>query len=205
MTFIPTVDTLRCALNFSVGTQLGVNTLWFKKSSSIVSADLAIVATDLVSWWDTYGDPCQCSSCTLNSIDVVDQNSSTSPSLSHPVSPAIAGTAAGTPAPLNVTCVASFRTANRGRSARGRFYLYGLSESDTNNDGVTIGSGLQTALSVLFANLNSFVSGDGFSHVVVSKQLDGVARSAGYAQAVTSYIIDTNLDSQRRRLAGRGI
>jgi len=205
MAFIPTVDTVRCALNFTIGSQNGVNTLWFKKSSSIVSADLAIIATDLVSWWDTYGDPCVVPACTLNSIDVVDQNTSSSPSLSHLISPAIAGTATGYAAPLNSTVVVSHRTLNRGRSSRGRFYLYGMSEADTNNDGVTLTSALQGLLAVLFANLNSFVSPDGFSHVVVSKQLDKVTRSAGYAQAVTSYIIDLALDSQRRRLQGRGI
>jgi len=205
MTFIPTVDTARATLNFSQGTSLGVNVLWFKRSSAIVSADLTTLAIDLTNWWDTYGDPTMVASGQLNSIDVIQQDSSTSPSINYAPASPIAGTAAGTGAPLNVTIVSSFRTANRGRSSRGRFYSYALSETDTNNDGVTIGSGLQTALSVMWANLSGFVAPDGWTHVVVSKQLDGVARTAGLAQAITSYIIDTALDSQRRRLLGRGI
>jgi len=205
MTFIPTVDTARATLNFSQGTSLGVNVLWFKRSSPIVSADLTTLAIDLTNWWDTYGDPTMVASGQLNSIDAIQQDSSTSPSINYAPASPIAGTATGTGAPLNVTIVSSFRTANRGRSSRGRFYSYALSEADTNNDGVTIGSGLQTALSVMWANLAGFVSPDGWTHVVVSKQLDGVARAAGLAQAITSYIIDTALDSQRRRLLGRGI
>jgi hypothetical protein len=205
MTFIPTVDTARATLNFSQGTSVGVNVLWFKRSSAIAAADLTTLAIDLTNWWDTYGDPTMCDQGNLNSIDVIQQDTSTSPSVNYAPATPIAGTATGTGAPLNVTIVSSFRTAGRGRSSRGRFYSYALSEADTNNNGITIGSGLQTALSVMWANLAGFVSPDGWTHVVVSKQLDLVARTAGYAQPVTSYIIDTALDSQRRRLLGRGI
>jgi len=205
MTFIPTVDTARCTLNFSQGSSVGVNVLWFKKSSAISAADLTVLAIDLVNWWDTYGDPTMCDQGQLNSIDVIQQDSSTSPSISYAPASPIAGSATGSAAALNVSIVSSFRTANRGRSSRGRFYSYALSETDTNNNGITIGSGLQTALSVMWANLGGFVSPDGWTHVVVSKQLDLVARTAGLAQPVLSYIIDTALDSQRRRLLGRGI
>lgn len=205
MTFIPTIDTARVTLNFSQGTQTGVNVLWFKKSSAIAAADLTTLAIDLWNWWDTYGDPTMCDQGVLNSIDAIQQDTSTSPSVNYAGASPITGTAVGTGAPLNCTIVSSFRTANRGRSSRGRFYSYALSETDTNNNGITIGSGLQTALSVMWANLSGFISPDGWTHVVVSKQLDLVARTAGFAQPVTSYIIDTALDSQRRRLLGRGI
>lgn len=106
------------------------------------------------------------------------------------------GNRAGNSQPGNVAYAVSWRTGQSGRSFRGRSYLCNLAETDCSGD--TITSGL-LALVVDFAQtfLLSRVGGK-FDPAVGSRVLQGSTK-------IISYVLEATLDSQRRRLAGRGV
>lgn len=105
------------------------------------------------------------------------------------------GTRAGNSSPGNVAYAVSWRTGQSGRSFRGRSYLTNLAEGDTNGD--TIVSGL-LSLIVSFAleAIIARVAGK-FTPAVASRSLQG-------STPIQTAVFEPTLDSQRRRLAGRG-
>lgn len=118
----------------------------------------------------------------------------------------VSGSAAGDGLPLNVAACVTFGTGRAGRAGRGRYYLGCLAEA------VTIGSRFiptfVAAMNVAFGDMPTLVSSVGSAvHqlVVYSTVLNNVRRATGLATPVTScYLRDNVVDSQRRRLPGRG-
>lgn len=109
----------------------------------------------------------------------------------------------GQPAlPGNAACVVSFRTALRGRSGRGRNYIAGIAEGDVN--GNQFANTFVQAMGNSYGALAAGLGAQAMYHVVVSRFFNGNPRPEGRAAAVTSYLVDGFVDSQRRRLAGRG-
>lgn len=108
-----------------------------------------------------------------------------------------AGGVGGDCTPANAAFVISWRSGLAGRSHRGRQYLPSISES------LTIGSTVNTAYLIAATALAvaqlGFInpSGIGLFQIIAS-------RKNGTLTAVTSFIADINIDSQRKRLIGRG-
>lgn len=108
------------------------------------------------------------------------------------------------PAP-NATYAIKFATGLSGRSNRGRMYFPCLQ-----NTGVASGLLISTYAAQLVAAVAAFFQGifvaTGDIHVVVSYQTDCEWRTGGNPVPVTAYTaVDLAVDSQRRRLPGRGI
>lgn len=119
------------------------------------------------------------------------------------ISPPVAGSSAGESMPNNVTYCISFLTAARGRSFRGRNYVPGLGNGQV--DGNNIVSTTRTGLLAFYTALSALAIDNSFEMVVVSRMADGVARTTGVTTGITGFTtFDTTVDSQRRRLPGRG-
>lgn len=106
--------------------------------------------------------------------------------------------------PNNCALCVTKMTAARGKSARGRFYIPGLPTNE--RTGVNrmqptwIGS-MTGALDDFFAALTTA----GYTPLIVSRVTAGADRGSGLVQVMTQYrIYDSVVDSQRRRLPGRG-
>jgi hypothetical protein len=97
--------------------------------------------------------------------------------------------------PNNVALAVSWRTGLAGRTNRGRTFMGGLPASGYNNDAIT--GSLLTALSTLAAALISQTFTGGFDFAVASFK-DSLAK------VITGFIMETVIDSMRRRLPGRG-
>lgn len=98
--------------------------------------------------------------------------------------------------------VTTLRTANRGRSYRGRNYWPGISESDINNDAQTIGVGrVPTQQAFVAAVQTAIESFSGVKMVVVSRRTGGAPRVTGITSPVTSLDTNTLIDTQRRRVS----
>jgi len=114
------------------------------------------------------------------------------------------GLQTGEALPFNSTVAISFRTGLSGRSYRGRNYVLGLIES------YQVASIMQpTPLASFVAAYNdipTFLTGpSGWSWCVYSRYAGGLPRAEGLATVVTDAVAVNNvLDSQRRRLPGRG-
>lgn len=114
------------------------------------------------------------------------------------------GTGGGSVLPLNVAFCVKLSTGLTGRSQRGRWYWGNLSSGiliDAGHIAVANQTGYANVLNTLLANLATA----GYTMVVTSYMTGGAWRSAGQnTPVVTCLAIDNALDSQRRRLPGRG-
>jgi hypothetical protein len=114
----------------------------------------------------------------------------------------ITGTNSNAGCSNNVTLAVKWQTGYAGRSYRGRTYFIGLTENNVTGDTVAgaYASGLQGA----FEQLMSDLDGAGFGMGVLSRYHNNAPRTAGVLTPITSVSVDTVIDSQRRRLQGRG-
>jgi len=108
------------------------------------------------------------------------------------------GTKAGDALPASAAAVATWRSGLTGRSNRGRTYFFGFQEQDTIGSFFT--NGALATLGTLVADVKNFSNGTGA--VPVSKVIP--SRKKLLLTQVTSAFIDNIVDSQRRRLPGRG-
>jgi len=144
-----------------------------------------------------------CSSeLTCVSVETTDLTSQFGPAGSYvPTTPGAGAITQGS-VPNNAAIVVSFRTASRGRRARGRNYIAGIPL--TGIVGVNLVdpsyiNGLTAAYQVFDQEVSAMTTWI-WKHIVVSRA-DGV----GTRYPVTSVgFTDNVLDSQRRRLPGRG-
>lgn len=110
----------------------------------------------------------------------------------------VAGEATGNSLPGGVACCVSLHTSHGGRSGRGRIYHYGMTAPMLDTaDGSLIDT---TSLGAIHNGYNDLVS----AFDTVSAKLAVASRKLGIAFPVTSVTVDNKIDSQRRRLAGRG-
>jgi len=116
----------------------------------------------------------------------------------------ITGTRAGSQLPNNCALVLTKRTALRGRSFRGRFYFGPLCEADVTDN--TVSGAVVTSILGNMAGLLDITDATTVHHFlqVVSRHAGGVPRTTGLPTQVSSLTSDGVLDSQRRRLPGRG-
>lgn len=144
------------------------------------------------------------STWSLIEVRAIDLSSQFGPAISASAGLPIVGTRAGAQLPNNCALVITKRTAARGRSFRGRLYFGPLIEADVIDN--TVGS---TVVSSVIGNLGAVlltVVGAVENHKlqVVSRYTGGNARVTGISTPVTGWTSDGVVDSQRRRLPGRG-
>lgn len=112
------------------------------------------------------------------------------------------GTKAGEALAANATVAIKKVTGLAGRSNRGRWYHPGLVEADTTLN--TIVAGTLSGLKTLYDGLTLLTGGFVHHLAVASKFTNGAPRVVGVATEVIEHVIDPIVDSQRRRLPGRG-
>lgn len=202
MAFIPIPNSASLCFDFTTAGQDWQFCLTVRKSSgSITPTDLATITATGDAWWLATLDALIDASTTLRQVRATDEQSQGAPQDINPVG--TAGTAAGDGLPNNAVMCVSARTAKRGRSYRGRKYLTGLLLQDT-TDQVTWGSGAITAYPAAFATLQASLDTAGFDCVVASKQHNGVVTNPAETNEIIAWVTDDSIDSQRRRLKGRG-
>lgn len=203
MAFIPIPEAIKASIEFTIGGQVVVITLGWKKGAPIIPDDLDALNAALDDWVSThlfnvYSDD-------MSAIKAVstDLTSESAPSRDRVFSPSIPGAQTGANVPQNVAAVISFITGQRGRSYRGRNYIPGIPVDAQPTTGVmtsTFANGILTA----YAGLADVESATGLTHAVLSRFHNKAPRTTGVATPVTGYVVNFNLDSQRRRLPGRG-
>jgi len=135
---------------------------------------------------------------TFNGVLVYDMSSATAPTYSAPQVPVENGGAAVDGVSRQVTAVITHRSNNRGRSARGRTYLPGLTDSDV-VDGV-LSSSAQTALQDAWdAFIADIEAVDSWIFVVASFYTDGAPRASAIKFEVTESLVRPYTGTQRRR------
>jgi hypothetical protein len=113
------------------------------------------------------------------------------------------GGSSTSPMPNNDTLAIRFTSASRGRSARGRNFVVGMinNRDFTDQWNTTYVNSLVDAWVDIAAAGSDF----GWTQVIASRITGGAPRTTGVSYAVTGISTADNLiDSQRRRLLGRG-
>lgn len=102
--------------------------------------------------------------------------------------------------PGNVAFCITHRTANIGRSRRGRTYLAGIVEGQVT--GNTIAAPVADDFVTGFNALRTFLAGQGDQMVIASRYTGGAARPVGVVSLVVNSVArDLFVDSQRGRLS----
>jgi hypothetical protein len=209
MPFVPVSNAALVEIRATYLGQQVENTLWFHAADPIDQGALQALVNEVRDEWIANMLPLLPSTYVLVEVRGTDMTSETGPVASAPAGAGDVGSALGLGEPGNVSLAINFRTGSRGRSFTGRNYWVGVQRDAVS--GNQMGSTLIGDILAAYVALVAAVEPDGWDHVVVSRfsgvDEDGrpIPRVAGVSTVVLSYgVTDNNLDSQRRRLAGRG-
>jgi len=205
MAFIPVDNCIGVELRMRLDSQRVENTLYFYKVTGWTAADLPVVFNALLVWWNTYYSVPVSNQLSLNEIKVTDLSSDVGFSFEIPTpTPKPTGDSAEPAAPNNVALCISFRTASRGRSSRGRNYVPGIPKTAITAN--TVDSLTVSGIAAAYNQLLVVADGLGADWVVVSRFHDNAPRTAGVVSFINAAtVVDATVDSQRRRLPGRGL
>ena len=209
MPFVPVPNAALVEVRMLWDGQHVENTLWFEGSSPLDGGSLTALAEAVGNWWITFYRTNISSAVRLVEVFASAMDTNTSPTGTFVPSTPQVGTGGSEALPNNVSLTVSFRTAARGRSNRGRNYVVGLLDDQVNENTVDpliladwiaayselIGVATALDLTWVVASRFSGVDGDG----------DPIPRVTGVTTPITAVVIvDPIIDSQRRRLPGRG-
>jgi len=139
--------------------------------------------------------PISCSDLVWESVTSRDMATATGAQKTTAITSGGQGTAAGFSNPGNVAYAASWRTGHPGRRYRGRTYLTNMSEGETTGDTITSG---------LLSTITAFAIEFLVPRVLGAFKSAVGSRVGQFSTPITGFVLDPTLDSQRRRLAGRG-
>lgn len=204
MAFIPVPNVVEAELIMELFGQRVENTLYFSREVEWEAAQMVELGEMLQVWWAAeYASQCSVEVLLVDVI-ITDLSSATAPSIGVPAPPDTNGEQDVPTMPGSVTLTVSFRTAQRGRSARGRNYYVGLVDSQVVANDVSGATALAIA-TIYRTLLTEDYLPAGVTWVVVSRYTDNAPRVEGVSLPVLSVVVtDTAIDSQRRRLRGRG-
>jgi hypothetical protein len=210
MPFVPVENTALVETRMLYDNQKVENTLWVLNDTAWDGASLVELATEVKSWWDASYAGLVTTGVTLREVVCTDMTTDTG-AVGSVSGAGSVGTVGGTKMPSNVSLAVSFRTASRGRSFRGRNYLVGLSNSQIEQPN-TAASDYIEAVIAAYNDFMSAIDTAGWTWVVASRfsgvdpdTKQPIPREAGVTTPIVTVVVtDTAIDSQRRRLPGRG-
>lgn len=205
MPFISAADVLEVEMRQRLDSQRIENTLYFRKITGWTSADVPVVFNALLTWWTAHMSVPLSNQLSLTEIKITDLSSATSFAYEIPTpTPHPTGDSAEPSAPNNVSLCVSFRTAGRGRSSRGRNYVPGIPKTAISSN--TVDTLTVTGISDAYNELLAVADDIGADWVVVSRYHLNAPRPFAVMSVITGVtVVDNTVDSQRRRLPGRGL
>jgi len=204
MAYIPIADVVSAELVYNWDGQVCENVLHYSSNTlPFTPTNMLTLANQLVTLWNANIKVNTSSNCSLTGVTITDLSSAVGPVVLASSGLPVVGTNVSGGQPNNVTCVITKRTAKRGRSYRGRIYQAGLAVNQVTANAVH--SATLTAMLTAWGAFQTFTVGAiTYRMVVISRQNGGVITNPGTFENVTGFTSDGILDSQRRRLPGRG-
>lgn len=189
-------EVVKVAMVYARDTRQFINVLHFSQAGGWTLPQMQLLATDIVAWWEDFYRIGQPAAISLVQVQVRLLDPSNPLAWDFAPSPGIPGTSSDPPSPANVTLTVSWRTGLAGRKYRGRIYVPGITEAVAQlfDDA---SAAFITQMAIAGAELISgALSGAGVLSIFHV--------STNTFTQVTSVVLESLLDSQRRRLAGRG-
>lgn len=201
--YIPVPDTLQANLRYTCAGQRLENVLNFSyEGLGFGPACIAVVDVINTELWPNIRTS-MTNQLQFVEIYMVDLASSSGETRTGTPGIPSAGSVDSPPAPLNVSFCVSHRTAQRGRSFRGRTYIGGLAYNVIQSQQLAAGNA--GTILAAFQLMRDAAAAAGAPFVIVSRYSGNLPRAVGVSTPVTSILLqDTIVDSQRRRLPGRG-
>lgn len=202
--FIPAPNTAQALVRFTQEQSHMETCLWFKKTTAWEESDLVTLAGDLDTWWDTRLKPLIAQNVSFVEVVCTDWSTENGAQAISRTSFGTNGTHQGTALPSNVSWALKLATGLRGRSFRGRVFLYGLTASDIDGSAV-LDSYAVPAVAAWNNLLGTDITVPGANLAVVSFCAAGSWRTTAVVTNVTNIVaVDQTVDSMRKRLPGRG-
>jgi len=203
MAFIPTPNAASAEVRFTVDGQNVENRMVFTAGSDFDASMLGDLADIIADSWATNALPLQTADLTFREVYCVDLSDAAGPVATSTTGLPAVGGASALGVPNNVSLCFQLRTAARGRSFRGRLYPCGMrADKVANSVWDSAYAGLwEAALEQL--KIDAFAGG--YTWAVQSLKANKVPRVTGVTTVVANITtVDLIVDSQRRRLPGRG-
>lgn len=203
MAFIPAPGCAEVAVCYNEFDQAIQNVFHVHKSTPFDLAGLHDLAEMFQGWQETDIAPLQSSSVGCSLIIARALDSETAPAIEYTENlPVVGGQTTDPGLPANVTVAVKWNTGLRGRSYRGRTFHIGLCEGMVN--GNKVNEAPAAAILGAYQTLLSMLSLSTMDLVVLSKYADKAPRTVAVATPIIGCSVDEWVDSQRRRLTGRG-
>jgi hypothetical protein len=200
--FIPVPNTARVRMVYDLFGQKVMNVFYWEQATPFTTSDLAVLNNAIKTAWEDNVQAVQSNDLTLSFLEATALDSAAG--FQETLLVDEVGGAAVAAMPGNVTWAIKFASGLTGRSQRGRMYFLGLHETDVTGNAV-VSSAAALILAAYEGFFGDVATATGATHVVVSYCALGVWRSTGQTTPITAYInVDDLVDSQRRRLTGRG-
>jgi hypothetical protein len=203
--FIPVPNVFKVQLVYTLYSQRIENVFNVRSGGGLAVADADRIQTVFSTWWNTNARP-QVSISTSLVLMVFDAlDAAASLHKEYTTGWTAVGSNGSAALPGGSTTSIKLATGTRGRSYRGRIYWPGLPAANVTAGLISTAyrDALATAVNALRTSLAADVASDKL--VVVSYCANGVWRTTGVATEITSASGHTLVDSQRRRLIGRGL
>lgn len=207
MPFVPFLQAAELQIRGLLDGQRICNTLGFRKDTLITGAMLGELCYAINDWWITNTPGLLPSSYVFSEVYGIMLDSPTSGAFTSAIGAGTVGTMGGAPLPNVNTLAIKFTTNRRGRSYTGRNYWPGLSEAVVT--GNVVSDDLADAIVALYSQLIVWLPDDfppGWTWSVLSRYTGGEPRIVGEEEPITAVsTTDRIIDTQRRRLPGRGL
>lgn len=204
MAFVPAPNLVSVEFRTTWAGQQCENRINVDLLTAPTAANVAALAVACEQWWEDNVVDITPTNLALREVFVRDQSQLNGFAAVASPTGALPGTLISPSLPNNVTICASIRTLFTGRSARGRWYWQGLTEDQVTDN--TVSSGRLTDIDSALTNLASVIANLSHFWVIASYVSGGVPRPGGPVYFVVDQVVfvDSIVDSQRRRLPGRG-
>lgn len=203
MAFIPAPNVCQAELIYNWSGQIVETVLHFEATGTLDPAKMDELGEFLVDWWDTSMQTSMVAEITLTGVKLTDLTSNIAPVLNYASGLPLTGSAATPTMPNNVALVFTKRTLLRGRSYRGRIFHPGLGEIHVTGNNAA--GGVVSSFVGIYGQLIDFTTAsESWNMVVVSRFTNNAPRVTADSNQVIGITSDGVIDSQRRRLPGRG-
>lgn len=203
MQFIPVPNCASVVMAFTYHDQQCMNKYHLESESPFDQASLALAGNLFSGWWSTNFRGYVGASLILNRILLRALDTDHSPAVEYTQGLPLAGQGGSPNGPGNVTVAVKWASGLAGRSYRGRTFHLGLPV--TQYSGNSLVAGVETTLAGKYNQLITDLDATPWHLVVVSYYTNGAPRTQGVVTEISEASVDVHLDSQRRRLAGRGL
>jgi hypothetical protein len=205
MPFVPAPNIIMVEWRYVLAGQKCENRMMWDVLSVPSHPDLIAFATFAWDWWENTYAAQITTSCLLSAVVVTYMGDENGDQYTYAPDTTTTGDVSSQALPNETSLCISLRSGLRGRSARGRWYMCGIPIAalvDANNVSTTYASAAVAALQTLIDDVTT----GGNLPSIVSYISNNAPRVGGpvYFTIETALLVDTVVDSQRRRKPGVG-